>query len=58
VRCLIAIIVSCGTTILTAQSPSPTFDVVSIKKSDPDARGGGGRTMPDGTTVITNNPFA
>ena len=36
--------------------PRPSI-VMSIKKSDPPARAGGGRTMPDGTTVITNQPI-
>jgi uncharacterized protein (TIGR03435 family) len=33
------------------------FDVVSIKRSSPDAQGGGARRLPDGTDIITNQPI-
>jgi len=37
-----------------AQTPKPEFDVVSIKRSAVDARGGGGRTFPDGSQRMVN----
>lgn len=43
---------------LIGQEPSPaTFDVVSIRKSNPDARGASARTTPDGTTTLINQPI-
>jgi len=40
-----------------AQTSRVEFDVVSIKRSSPDARGAGIRTLPDGTTIMTNQPI-
>jgi uncharacterized protein (TIGR03435 family) len=42
------------TPIISAQTPRAEFDVVSIKRADPDAGGGGMRTLPDGTSIMTN----
>ena len=39
---------------ISAQTPRAEFDVVSIKRADPHARGGGMRTLPDGTSIMTN----
>jgi uncharacterized protein (TIGR03435 family) len=39
---------------ISAQTPRAEFDVVSIKRADPDARGGGMRTLADGTSIMTN----
>src|SRR5688572_19674066 len=39
---------------ISAQTTRAEFDVVSIKRSAPDAVGGGMRTLPDGTSVMTN----
>ena len=33
------------------------FDVVSIKRSDPNVIAGGIRSLPDGTTIMTNQPI-
>lgn len=54
-----AVVVIAGINAVAQTEPAsaPRFDVVSIKKSDPDARGGSARTMPDGTTVLTNQPI-
>ena len=43
--------------LLTAQAPPADFDVVSIKRSSPDARGGGLGTTPDGTLTMRNQPI-
>jgi len=40
--------------ILSAQTPRAEFDVVSIKRSPANAGGGGMRTLPDGTSIMTN----
>lgn len=53
----LALVALCEGSILLAQSPAPVFDVVSIKKSDSASVGGGARTLPDGSTVITNQPI-
>ena len=46
---------------LAAQTSAPArplqFDVVSIKRSAPDATSGGIRRLPDGTLVMTNQPI-
>ena len=39
---------------LLAQTPRAEFDVVSIKRSAPDAVGGSMRTLPDGTSIMAN----
>ena len=39
---------------LLAQTPRAEFDVVSMKRSAPDAVGGSMRTLPDGTSIMTN----
>ena len=39
---------------LSAQTPRAEFDVVSIKRSAPDAVGGSMRTLPDGTSIMAN----
>ena len=39
---------------LSAQTPRQEFDVVSIKRSAPDAVGGSMRTLPDGTSIMAN----
>lgn len=36
---------------------APEFEVVSIKKNNTGAIGGGVRTLPDGTTVVSNQPI-
>lgn len=40
--------------ILSAQAPRAEFDVVSIKRSPANTVGGGMRTLPDGTSIMTN----
>jgi uncharacterized protein (TIGR03435 family) len=46
---------------LAAQTPAELsgaqFDVVSIKRSPNDAGGGGIRSLPDGTMIMTNHPI-
>jgi uncharacterized protein (TIGR03435 family) len=46
---------------LAAQTPAEAsgaqFDVVSIKRSPNDAGGGGIRSLPDGTMIMTNHPI-
>ena len=39
---------------ISAQATRVEFDVVSIKRADPDASGGGMRTLPDGTSIMSN----
>jgi uncharacterized protein (TIGR03435 family) len=39
---------------ISAQTPRVEFDVVSIKRSAPDAVGGSMRNLPDGTSIMTN----
>ncbi len=39
---------------LSAQTPRVEFDVVSIKRSPPDAVGGRMQTLPDGTQIMAN----
>ena len=53
----IALLVLVFASVPAAQTPRVEFDVVSIKRSSPDARGGGIRTLPDGTTIVTNHPI-
>lgn len=50
---LVGIVVALLAT-LSAQSPRAEFDVVSIKRSQENAVGGGMRTLPDGTSIMTN----
>jgi uncharacterized protein (TIGR03435 family) len=38
-------------------APSPQFDVVSIKRNTTGETGGGMRSLPDGTTIMTNQPI-
>jgi uncharacterized protein (TIGR03435 family) len=58
VRFVSMVVLTCCTAVaLHGQASAPTFDVVSIKRSDPAAQGGSARTLPDGTTVITNQPL-
>jgi uncharacterized protein (TIGR03435 family) len=40
--------------LLTAQAPAADFDVVSIKRSPPDATGNSIQNLPDGTFVLRN----
>ncbi len=40
-----------------AQQTAPAFDVVSIKPNDGSQPGGGIRTLPDGTLMMTNQPI-
>jgi uncharacterized protein (TIGR03435 family) len=42
---------------VAAQTTRLEFDVVSIKRSDPDARGGSMRRLPDGTLIMVNQPI-
>jgi uncharacterized protein (TIGR03435 family) len=42
---------------VAAQTTRLEFDVVSIKRSDPDARGAGMRRLPDGTLIMVNQPI-
>src|SRR5688572_13304562 len=43
----------------SAQSPTPMeFDVVSIQRVDEFRPGGGMRTLPDGTFMMTNHPLS
>ena len=52
---LIAALSSSSRTHVSAQSPAPAeFDVVSIKRNASPTAGGGGRSLPDGTQVMTN----
>ena len=39
---------------ISAQTPRVEFDVVSIKRSSPDAVGGSMRSLPDGTSIMAN----
>jgi uncharacterized protein (TIGR03435 family) len=39
---------------ISAQTPRVEFDVVSIKRSAPDAVGGSMRNLPDGTSIMSN----
>ena len=41
-----------------AAQDAPTFEVLSIKRVDELFQSGGGRTMPDGSSVITNRPVS
>jgi hypothetical protein len=44
---------------VSAQAPARVeFDVVSIKRVDELRSSGGGRTLPDGTIIMTNRPVA
>ena len=43
-----------GTAIVLAQSAAPRFEVVSIRRHATPEASGGSRTLPDGTSVITN----
>jgi len=45
--------------VLSAQQPvpGPSFEVVSIKRSDPNATSGGIRIRPDGQLTMTNQPL-
>jgi uncharacterized protein (TIGR03435 family) len=43
-----------GLQAISAQTTHAEFDVVSIKRADPNATGGGMRTLPDGTSIMTN----
>jgi uncharacterized protein (TIGR03435 family) len=52
-----ALLVLTLASVVAAQTPRVEFDVVSIKRSDPDARGAGIRNLPDGTTVMVNQPI-
>lgn len=56
----IAVVAVAAVSVLTvaAQTTRVEFDVVSIKRSDPDARGAGIRRLPDGTLIMTNQPIA
>ncbi len=48
-------LLSVSRTRVHAQSPAPAeFDVVSIKRNTSPTPGGGGRTLPDGTQMMTN----
>jgi uncharacterized protein (TIGR03435 family) len=42
---------------LAAQTTRVEFDVVSIERSDPEARGGRMRWLPDGTLIMMNQPI-
>lgn len=42
---------------IAAQAPRAEFDVISIKRSSPDARGGSIGNLPDGTVVMVNQPI-
>jgi uncharacterized protein (TIGR03435 family) len=44
--------------LIAQDSAHPQFEVVSIKRVDELRQGGGGRTMPDGSSVMTNRPVA
>jgi uncharacterized protein (TIGR03435 family) len=52
---LIAVALAGGT--FAAQTARLEFDVVSIKRSDPEAKGGGMRRLPDGTLIMVNQPI-
>jgi uncharacterized protein (TIGR03435 family) len=54
---LVALLLVAGSVLLVAQE-KPAFEVVSIKRVDELRQGGGGRTMPDGSSVMTNRPVA
>src|SRR4029077_8888238 len=44
--------------LMSAQAPAPVeFDVVSIKRNPGTTPGGGGRTLPDGTQMMSNMPI-
>jgi len=53
---LFALVLACLQTI-SAQTPRVEFEVISIKRSAPDVRGGGMRTLPDGTFIMSNHPI-
>ena len=51
-------LVLCGfPTAVAAQQPAPAFEVVSIKRSPPDAPGGRAGLMPGGRYVLSNGPI-
>ncbi len=52
----LAFVTIAGAARLAGQATA-SFDVVSIKRSSPDARGSASRTTPDGTTILTNVPI-
>jgi uncharacterized protein (TIGR03435 family) len=54
-RAALLFIVTVGLlSVISAQTPRAEFDVVSIKRSPPDSVGQSMRTLPDGTSIMTN----
>ena len=55
---VIALLFTTGSVALVAQdNVRPEFDVVSIKRNASATSGGGARTLPDGTSVLVNQPI-
>ena len=56
-------VLGCATVAMAQSTPLPDddpavqFEVVSIKKNDTAAPGGSGRTMPDGSSIMINQPI-
>ena len=54
---LAALVLLAGTVLEAQAPPAAEFEVVSIKRSPPDARGGGLGNTPDGTLTMRNQPI-
>jgi uncharacterized protein (TIGR03435 family) len=54
---LAALVLLAGTVLEAQAPPAAEFEVVSIKRSPPDARGGALGTSPDGTLTMRNQPI-
>jgi uncharacterized protein (TIGR03435 family) len=55
---VIALLAPASLHVRAQSSPKVEFEVVSIKRNLSDQRGGGGRTLPDGTVIRTNGPIS
>src|SRR5436190_18185605 len=53
---LVALLVS-PLSVAHAQTSTPQFDVVSIKRNTSGTLGGSARSLPDGTDVLVNQPI-
>ena len=51
------LVVAASSVTLTAQQAAPAFEVVSIKRSPPDALPGRAGLMPGGRYVLSNGPI-
>ena len=58
-RCVLLLTISSTVATIGAQSAPPAqFEVASIKRHSDDDSGGGIRTLPDGTFIMTNQPIS